>query len=88
MADLNEFAKAVREQRKKLKLTQDQLAKQAGVGRLLVAKLETQKLPEVSFKKLLRILNAVGLDLRLTTANSRRPTLDDLRAEDEESGNR
>jgi len=84
MIDMDDIARAIVTQRKRVGLTQHQLANQARVGRDLIAKLETGRLPELGIKKLLRILHALGLDLRVTTLNLKRPTLEDLRAEEEE----
>lgn len=86
MIDLHDIAKEIVTHRKGQRLTQHQLAAQARVSRDLIAKLETGRLPELGVKKLLRILNAVGLDLRVTTLNLNRPTLEDLQAEEEEAG--
>ena len=83
MPDLSDIARTVAQQRKRQGLTQQQLAVKARVSRLLIARLETERLPELGVKKLIRILNAVGLDIRITSLNQRRPTLDDLRAEEE-----
>jgi transcriptional regulator with XRE-family HTH domain len=83
MPDLNDIARTVAQQRKLLGLTQQQLAIKAKVSRLLVARLETERLPELGVKKLIRILNAIGLDIRITSLNQRRPTFDDLRADEE-----
>jgi transcriptional regulator with XRE-family HTH domain len=83
MADLQEMARTIASHRRQRGLTQDALARKAGVSRPLIAKLETGRYPEVGVKKLLRILHAVGLDLRITALNLKRPTLEDLRAEDE-----
>ena len=83
--DLNEIARAVREHRKRLRLTQQQLASQAKVSRALLSELEAGRLPELGVRKLFRILRAVGLDLRVTTLNQRRPTLEDLLEEESKS---
>lgn len=82
MVDLNELADAIRLNRKRRKLTQHQLAQSAGVSRALIAELERGRLPELGFRKLTRILNVVGLDLRLSTFNQTRPTFEDLLEED------
>jgi|GraSoiStandDraft_41_1057321.scaffolds.fasta_scaffold4442764_2 HTH-type transcriptional regulator/antitoxin HipB len=82
MTDLAEIAQRIREERKRLRLTQKELALQAKVSRALLAELERGRLPELGIKKLLRILRAVGLDLRLTTLNLQRPTLEDLLEEE------
>ena len=65
-----------------LGLTQQQLAEKAGVSRPLIANLETGRLPELGTKKLLRILRSLNLDLRITTFNKGRPTLEDILAEE------
>jgi transcriptional regulator with XRE-family HTH domain len=83
MTDLDEIAATIVAHRKRRRLTQDQLATTARVSRLLIAKLETGRYPEVGIVKLLRILHVLGLDLRLTTLNLKRPTLEDLIAEDQ-----
>jgi transcriptional regulator with XRE-family HTH domain len=85
MIDLHDIAEAIVTHRKEQRLTQHQLAAQARVSRDLIAKLETGRLPELGVKKLLRILRAVGLDLRMTTLNLNRPTLEDLQAEEAEA---
>lgn len=83
MTNLIEIGGQVKTQRKLLRMTQQQLADAACVSRLLIAKLETERLPELGVKKLMRILNAVGLDLRVSTLNRQRPTLEDLWAEED-----
>lgn len=85
MSELEETGKKVRVQRKRLGLTQQELATAARVSRVLIAELETGRLPELGFRKLVRILHAVGLDFRLTTFNRQRPTLEDLVREEESS---
>jgi transcriptional regulator with XRE-family HTH domain len=84
MTDLEEIIDTIIVHRKQLGLTQERLAAKARVSRPLIAKLETGRYPEVGVRKLLRILRAVGLDLRVTTLNLKRPTLEDLVAEDQE----
>jgi transcriptional regulator with XRE-family HTH domain len=84
MLDLTDIGDLVKASRRKLGLTQHELAAKSGVSRPRIAALENHRLPEMGFKNLQRILNAVGLDLRITTLNQRRPTLDDLVAEEEQ----
>lgn len=88
MANFDEIYKAVAKHRKLAGLTQHKLAAKAGVSRELIAKLETGRLSEMGTKRLLRILHVIGLDLRLGSLNKSRPTLDDLLAEEEESGSK
>ena len=61
----------------------EQLATRARVSRARIEALENLRAPDIGFKNLLRIMNALGLDFRITTLNQRRPTLEDL-IEDEE----
>lgn len=84
MTDLLQIGEAIKRERKARKLTRDALAKMARVSRARIEAVENQRAPDIGFKKLLRLLNALGLDLRLTAYNRGRPTLDDLRAEQAE----
>jgi transcriptional regulator with XRE-family HTH domain len=84
MIDLASIGQAVRQRRRDLGLTQQQLAERAKVARNRIAPLETDRLPDIGFNTLIKILRALELDLRLTTLNRRRPTLEDLRAEADE----
>ncbi len=81
MNDLDHIAQLIAVHRKRSRLTQHELASRAGVSRLLIAKLETGRYPEIGFTRLLRILHVLGLDLRITALNLSRPTLEDLQAE-------
>lgn len=85
MIDLPEIGEEVRKRRGELGLTREQLASHSGVSRARIEALENQRLVEIGFQNLLRVLNAVGLDLRLTELNQRRPTLEDLRKENTRS---
>ncbi len=66
-------------------LTQVDLAKRAGIGRSTIARLETGRLPELGTGALRRLLQTVGLDLRVTAYNRGRPTLDELIQDNEQS---
>lgn len=85
MVDLVELGQTLKARRKELKLTQAALAARAAVSLARVEGLENGRLAEIGFKNLSRILTALGLDLRLTELNQRRPTLDDLRADENEA---
>lgn len=85
MIHLDDIAQSVRTNRKARRLTQHQLAAQAGVSRALIAALEGGRLAELGVKKLIRILNALGLELRIATLNLSRPTLEDLAGEEGEA---
>jgi transcriptional regulator with XRE-family HTH domain len=62
--------------------SQTELAQAAGVSRARLEALENARLTEIGVKHLLRILNALDLDLRLTQLNRGRPALEDLTAEE------
>lgn len=82
MDDLEDIARTIKAERKRSGLTQAELAMRSKVSRALIAKLETNKYPEIGVLKLLRVLGVLGLDIRITSKNRRRPTLDDLVAEE------
>jgi transcriptional regulator with XRE-family HTH domain len=79
--DLTTLGEAIKTARKGLGMTQTDLANHALVSRPTIARLETGRATDLGYRSLLRILNQVGLDLRLTTVNRGRPTLDDIMAE-------
>jgi transcriptional regulator with XRE-family HTH domain len=83
MADLLEIGSLVKKARRERRWSQSKLAEQSGVSLARIEALENQRTADIGFKKLLRILNALGLDLRPTTLNESRPTFEDLLAEDE-----
>ena len=82
MLDLVSIGHAIAEQRKKLKMNQTELSRQAGVSRATLDALENGRAGELGFSKLTKILAALGLELTLHTASSHRPTLDELLQED------
>lgn len=83
MTDIIEIAEQIRAARKRRKMTQAQLADASGVSRRSVIALEAGRSPNPSFIAVIRILRAVGLDLRISQAPSGRPTYEDLLAEQE-----
>lgn len=80
--DLVEIGQAAKARRKALRLTRRELAQRAGVSLSRLEGLENGRLPEMGFKHLMRVLTALGYDLRLTEQGKGRPTLEDLRAEE------
>ncbi|HLN22420.1 MAG TPA: helix-turn-helix domain-containing protein [Patescibacteria group bacterium] len=82
MLDLLTIGEEIATHRKASKLTQVQLAARSRVSRATIAALETGAMRELGYNKVMQILSALGLDLRLTAANLGRPTLEDLRKED------
>jgi transcriptional regulator with XRE-family HTH domain len=82
MLDLVSIGRTIAEQRKKLKMNQTELSRQAGVSRATLDALENGRAGELGFSKLTKILTALGLEFELRTASSHRPTLDKLLQED------
>jgi transcriptional regulator with XRE-family HTH domain len=82
--DLIELGERIKAARKSKGWSQGKLARTAGVSRSRLEALENQRIAEIGFKPLLRILHALGLDLRVTELNRGRPTLEDLAAEEAE----
>ena len=82
MLDLTAIGARVAEQRKKLKLSQTELAHKAGLSRATLDALENGRAAELGFAKLSKLLAALGLELKLQAASSHRPTLDELLQED------
>jgi len=82
MLDLTSIGQEIAEHRKKLKLTQAELARKAGISRATLEALENGRAGELGFSKLTKLLAALGLELKLQAASSRRPTLDELLNED------
>jgi transcriptional regulator with XRE-family HTH domain len=82
MLDLTSIGERTASERKLRKLSQIQVARIAGVSRQTMDLLENGRATEIGYSKLVRILAAVGLELRLEPLSSERPTLDDLLKED------
>ena len=82
MLDLVSIGAQVAEQRKRLKLSQSELSRTAGISRATLDALENGRAGETGFSKVSRLLAAVGLELRLHQASSLRPTLEELMHED------
>lgn len=82
MSDLAEIGQQIAAARKTGKLAQLEVAQRAGVSLRTINLLENGRATELGYSKLVRILAAVGLELRLGPAERRRPTLDDLLKED------
>jgi transcriptional regulator with XRE-family HTH domain len=82
MLELISIGARIAEQRKKLKLSQTVLAREAGISRATIDALENGRAGELGFTKLTKLLATVGLELNLQAASSHRPTLDELLEED------
>ena len=80
--DLVSIGGQIAERRKSLRLSQTALSRKAGISRATLDALENARAGELGFSKLTRLLAALGLELKLQPASSRRPTLDELMQED------
>jgi transcriptional regulator with XRE-family HTH domain len=80
--DIISLGGSIAEQRKKLKLSQADLSRKAGISRATLDAVENGRVGELGFSKLTKLLAALGLELMLQTASSQRPTLDELMQED------
>jgi transcriptional regulator with XRE-family HTH domain len=78
---LSAMGQAIRQTRRSGRLSQERLAELSGVSRSRIAALEGDTIIDITFGNLLSILHALDLDLRLVPLSRRRPTLEDLRAE-------
>ena len=76
------IGKHIRQERKKRKLSQAKLGELLGMSRTTIGQIENGTIQDVGVRKLIRILEILDLELRVRIASDR-PTLDELRAEDD-----
>jgi transcriptional regulator with XRE-family HTH domain len=82
MLPLSSIAEQIRARRKARGLSQSALAQKARVSRATLDALENGRLGELGYSKITSILAAVGLELKLQEASTRRPTLEELMNEE------
>ena len=75
------IGKEIRKVRKGRKLSQTELAKALGMSRTTVGQIENGTVQDIGVRKLVRILEFLGLELRVRPLGSP-PTLDELREEE------
>ncbi len=75
---LFEIGKQIRSERKQRKITQQLIAKELGMSRSTVSQIEGGIVQDIGVRKLIRILDFLGLELRVRRAGTP-PTLDELR---------
>ena len=75
-----EIGQNIRTERKRRKLTQGQLAELLGMSRATISQIENGTVQDIGFRKVLRILEVLGLELKVRPAGSP-PTLDELQQE-------
>jgi transcriptional regulator with XRE-family HTH domain len=81
--ELIDLGDLVKKTRRAQRLTQGELVQRSKVSRARIDALENGRISDIGFKNLMRVMNALGLDLRVTQLNDSRPTLEDLVEEDE-----
>ena len=79
---LFEIGKHIRQERKKRKLSQANLGELLGMSRTTIGQIENGTIQDIGVRKLIRILEILDLELRVRIASGR-PTLDELRDEDD-----
>jgi transcriptional regulator with XRE-family HTH domain len=84
MPDLLDIGSLAKRTRRDRRWSRTKLAEKSGVSLARIEALENHRTADIGFKKLMRILNALDLDIRLTTLNQNRPTLEDLMEESSE----
>lgn len=80
MTTLSDVAEMLRSARRDAGLSQDELARRAGVARTTVARMETLAKGDMSVSALVRLLEAAGYDLKLVKLGHVR-TVEDILAE-------
>lgn len=78
---LFDIGKKIREIRKSRKITQAELAKILGMSRTTIGQIENGTVQEIGVRKLIRLLDFLGLELRVRPAG-KPPTLEELRNEE------
>ncbi len=78
---LFEIGSQIRNERKRRKITQGQVAKDLSMSRATISQIESGIVQDIGVRKLIRILDYLGLELRVRRAGAP-PTLDELREED------
>lgn len=78
--DLIEIGLLVKQARKSRSVTQAELARKSGMSRTTLNTLENGQITELGTVRLMRLLDVLGLELKVQQAEVYRPTLDELYA--------
>lgn len=78
---LFDIGKQIRTARKKHRISQEKLAESLGMSRTTIGQIENGTVQEIGVRKLIRILEFLGLELRVRHAGQP-PTLDELQKEE------
>ncbi len=83
--DLSSIGKFIKTKRKERGLTQEQMAKELGISRYTLYKIEKGQLGEVSFVKIWSALRMLGYDLCVTRFNPfKNPKIDDVLCDEDD----
>jgi transcriptional regulator with XRE-family HTH domain len=77
---LDDIGRELKGARKRAQISQSDLAGRLGMSRATISALEGGRCVEIGVRKLMALLESVGLELSVA-ARHRRPTIDELRAE-------
>jgi len=77
---LFEIGEEIRKERKRRKISQEKMAKDLEMSRATISQIESGTVQEIGIRKMIRILEYVGLEIRMRPAGAP-PTLDELRGE-------
>ncbi len=85
--NLQDIGQRIRDTRRDRKLTQAALASQLGMSRATISGIERGTVRDIGVRKLMRVCDALGLELRVQS-QQKRPSLSDLQRElrDEKAG--
>ena len=78
---LFEIGRKIHQTRKSRKITQADLGKALGMSRTTIGQIEKGTVQEIGVRKLIRLLEFLGLEMRVRPAG-RPPTLEELREEE------
>jgi transcriptional regulator with XRE-family HTH domain len=81
---LFDIGEQIRSARKRLKITQAQVATELGMSRATISQIESGTVQDIGIRKVVRIMEYLGLELRVRVAGTP-PTLDELREERDQS---
>ena len=75
-----EIGEEIRKERKRRKISQEKIATDLQMSRATISRIESGTIQEIGVRKILRIMDYLGLELRVRRAGAP-PTLDELRGE-------
>lgn len=75
-----EIGEEIRKERKRRKISQQKIAQELRMSRATISQIESGTIQEIGVRKLLRVMEYLGLELRVRRAGIP-PTLDELRGE-------